>query len=79
VPIGKHLPAWCEAVSVGVPQLSVIVGATHCAMAQESVVFRTMFAGQLAMIGFVTSVAQGFVTVTVNEQMPALLLASLAV
>jgi hypothetical protein len=79
VPTGKHLPAWCDATSVGVPQLSVTVGATHCAIAQESVVFKTIFVGQFAMLGFVISVAQGFVTVTVNVQSPVLLLASFAV
>lgn len=61
------------------PQLSVTVGARHCAIAQESVVVKTIFAGQFAISGFVISVAQGLVTVTVNEQIPALLLASFAV
>jgi hypothetical protein len=79
VPIGKHLPARCVETSVGVPQLSVTVGVAHCAIAHESVVFKTIFTGQLAIRGFVVSVAQGLVTVTVNEQMPVLLFASFAV
>jgi ethanolamine utilization microcompartment shell protein EutS len=64
---------------VGVPQLSVTVGAVHVVARQVSAVFLAIFAGQFLITGLVTSVKHGFVTVTLNEQMPLLPVMSFAV
>jgi hypothetical protein len=63
----------------GVPQLSVAVGAVQVAIAAVSDVVLAIFAGQVVKIGFTVSVAHGFVTVIVKEQVALLFLASVAV
>jgi hypothetical protein len=78
-PTLKQVPDVFDAEIVGVPQLSVTVGAVHDAFAQESAVLRTIFAGQFRITGFVTSDKHGFVTVTLKEHVPTLLFASFAV
>jgi hypothetical protein len=60
-------------------QLSEATGITQVALAQESKLVKTILVGQKGKRGFTVSFAQGFVTVTVNEQLAVLLLASLAV
>jgi hypothetical protein len=66
-------------VSVGVPQLSVAVGAVQVSITAVSGVVLAILVGQFVKTGFVVSVAQGFVTVTVKEQVALLFLASVAV
>jgi hypothetical protein len=60
-------------------QLSVAVGSVHVAIDDVVAVVFTIFAGQLAITGFVVSVKHGFVTVTVKEQVALLFFASVAV
>jgi hypothetical protein len=66
-------------VTVGVPQLSVAVGAVHVVVAVVPDVVKEIFAGQADKTGLVVSVAQGFMTVTVKEQVDLLFFASVAV
>jgi hypothetical protein len=75
------MPEVCVLTTEGMPQLSVAVGAVHCALAQVSAVDKTIFAGQFAKIGFTVSVAHGFVLVTrtLNEQVAVLFLVSFPV
>jgi hypothetical protein len=68
IPTGKQFPDEKLLDTEGSPQLSVAVGAAHCALAHESIVESVMFAGQLAKTGFIVSPKHGFLTVTVNEQ-----------
>jgi hypothetical protein len=63
----------------GVPQLSVAVGGVQVTIVTVSVIVLEIFAGQADKTGLVVSVAQGFMTVTVKEQVAVLLLASVAV
>jgi hypothetical protein len=83
-PTGKQAPEMCEAVKVGVPQLSVMRGADQRATAQVSDV-KTILLGHLVMTGFVVSPAQGVlvlmsaVTVTLNEHVAVLFFASFPV
>jgi hypothetical protein len=81
VPTGKQIPEVCVLTTEGMPQLSVAVGAVHCALAQVSAVDKTIFAGQLANTGFTVSVAQILVLVTrtVKEQVAVLFLLSVPV
>jgi hypothetical protein len=80
-PIGKQVPTVCVPTIVVVLQLSVAVGAAHCAMAHVSAVLRTIFAGQLVKIGLMVSLKHGFVfvTVTVKVQIAVLFRVSLPV
>jgi hypothetical protein len=55
VPILKHVPELWLAVKVGVPQLSVMVGFAHVAMAQVSAVAKTIFVGQFRKTGLTVS------------------------
>ena len=75
----KQAPDTCDLTIDGVLQLSVAVGAVHCARAQLSKLVKTIFEGQLEKRGLMLSVAQGLITVTVNEQIDVLFLASVAV
>jgi hypothetical protein len=59
-------------------QLSVAVGETQVAMAHVSVVVKTIFVGQAEIVGFIVSTAQGLLTFTVKEQIPALPFKSVA-
>jgi hypothetical protein len=80
VPNGKAAPELYVLVTEGVPQLSVAVGSVHETVSDTVfVVVRTIFVGQFAKTGFSASVAQGFVTMTLKEQVVVLLLASFAV
>ena len=79
MPILKHEPLAKFVTTRGVPQLSVAVGATHCATAQVSEVAKTMFAGQGVKRGLRVSKVHGLTTVTVNEQNATLPFASVAV
>jgi hypothetical protein len=81
VPAGKQAPDRCDEVSVGVPQLSVILGADQRATAQVAAVVKVIFKGHLVMTGFVTSPAQGVLSVTVTrkEQVAVLFFVSVAV
>jgi hypothetical protein len=81
MPIGKQKPVLCVLTTEGVPQLSVAVGAAHCAIAQLSIAVNTMFAGQFVKTGFTVSVAHGFVLVTRTwkEHVAVLFLVSLPV
>jgi hypothetical protein len=75
------VPDVCVLATEGAPQLSVAIGAIHCAKAQVSAVLKTMFAGQSVKTGFTVSVAHGLVLVTriLNEQMAVLFLVSFPV
>jgi hypothetical protein len=75
------VPAVCVPNTEGVLQLSVAVGAAHCAMAHVSAVLRTIFAGQFAKTGLIVSLKHGFVfvTVTVKVQIAVLFRVSLPV
>jgi hypothetical protein len=78
-PTLKHKPDWWDVVNVGVPQLSVTVGAIQRAMEQLSALFNEIFAGQFLITGLIVSLKHGLLTVTENVQRVVLPLVSRAV
>ena len=82
MPCLKHVLGSFEGATVGVPQLSVAVGAVQLTNVQLSMLTKVMLAGQRVKVGFVKSVAQrpaNLVTVTVKTHSFTLPRASLAV
>jgi hypothetical protein len=66
-------------ITEGVLQLSVAVGSVQIAIAAVSDVVFAILAGQFAKTGFMVSIEQGFVTVTLKAQVALLFFASVAV
>jgi hypothetical protein len=82
VPVGKLAPTLNVPDTEGVLQLSVAVGAVHCAIAVAAVVVTVIFAGQKVKTGLTVSLEQGVMmrlTVTVNEHVLLLFFESEAV
>ena len=65
--------------TIGIEQLSVAVGAVHDAIAVVPVVAKLIFVGHAVKTGFIISVAQPSVTITVKLHVAVLFLASVAV
>jgi hypothetical protein len=78
-PILKFVPDVSVVDTEGVLQLSVAVGAVHMTITVVSEIVFDTFAGQAVKMGLMVSVAHGFVTVTVKEQVALLFLSSVAV
>jgi hypothetical protein len=80
MPTLNFVPEVSVLVTEGVLQLSVAVGAVHVAMTPDvSEIVLEILAGQADKTGFIVSIAHGLMTVTVNEQVDLLFLASVAV
>jgi hypothetical protein len=77
-PTLKHKPDWCDAVNVGVPQLSVAVGGVQRAMEQLSALFKEILPGQLFITGLIESLKHGLITITENLHSVILFFASFA-
>ena len=85
VPIGNAPPlvrltvGLVTKATIGIPQLSVAVGAVHEATAFVPVVVKLIFSGQAVKTGFTMSVAQPSLTMTLKLHVAVLFLASVAV
>jgi hypothetical protein len=78
-PILNLVPDVSGLITEGVLQLSVAVGGVQVAVAAVSGVVFAILAGQFAKTGFIVSIEQGFVTVTLKAHVDLLFFASVAV